>query len=383
MSRRRLLVPVFIVAWVLVPLLSTAYAATPACSKFEVGSKKWQDCVENVASGGSDKSDNQKGGNEGDTNDTTNDGDTSDGSACSQFDVGSDKWQECITNSFNGVGGGIKGQPGTACSEFNVGSKEWRDCIEGAATGGGLMPWIIVIPLGVMVLGMMFMFARQARRARNFESGTGSQVGSTAGSWLIFMAFIEGSMGVGSAVAESRAAGSFGGYGIAAVVLLGVAVIMLIAGVIITIKARAKRQIEETGSPGRATVVRLSQTGTYINENPVFFFELDVNVPGIPQYRTTQRSTVPMYLVQGIGPGAVFPVKVNTSNPTELVIDWSGVSAVRTGDQSGWGGATPGAPATPTAPMGAPPTGQTPFPGSTGTPGTPFPGASGTPEQPS
>ena len=361
MRRPRFLVVALLLTWVAALLMASgARAATPACSKFEVGSKKWQDCVADVASGGSSSDKGHKKNDEGDTTDDS--GDT--GTGCSKFDTGSQKWQDCIADQFSGGGVPNNSKPGTACSEFNVGTKEWQDCIHSAATGGGLMPWIVVIPLGVMMLGMAVMFARQSRRARNFESFSGAQVGSTAGSWLIFMGFIELASGIGFAVAESRASGSFGGYGMAAVAILGVGALMLIIGIVLTIKARGKRQIEETGSPGRATVVRLSQTGTYINENPVFFFELDVNVPGIPQYRTTQKFTVPMYLVQGIGPGAVLPVKVNTSNPQELVVDWSGVSAVRAADPTGQAAPGTGFPVTPGTQTGFPggPGAQSPFP---------------------
>ena len=224
------------------------------------------------------------------------------------------------------------------------------------------MPWIVIIPLGVMVLGMIFMFSRQAMRARRMEGFSSARIGSGAGGWLIFMAFIEGSMGVGMAVAESRADGSGGGYFMAAVALIGVAVIMLIIGIVVSIKARKKRKIETGGTPGQATVVNLSQTSTYINENPQFIFELDVNVPGMAQFRTQTTATVPMYMVQGVGPGAVLPVRVDPANPNELVIDWSGVSLNRA--------ATPTWPATPgpTSPFGPSTPGPT-TPGPT-TPGT-------------
>jgi hypothetical protein len=184
------------------------------------------------------------------------------------------------------------------------------------------------------------MFTRQAMRARRGEAFSSARIGSGAGGWLIFMAFVEGSMGVGMAVAEARADGSGGGYFMAAVTLIAVAVIMLIIGVIVSIRARKKRKIETGGTPGQATVVNLSQTGTYINQNPQFIFELDVNVPGMGQYRAQTTATVPMYIVQAVGPGAVLPVKVDPADPKELVIDWSGVSLNRAATPA-WG-ATPG-----------------------------------------
>jgi uncharacterized membrane protein len=350
-SPRRFLLLLAVVALVVLPVLPSG-ATTVACEKFEVGSDKWQQCLEDTVNDAFDNSDKDKGkgGGGGQKDDDTGGG--TGGDECSAFDVGSAKWSECIQDRF--TGNLPKGPEGAACSEFSVGSDEWTECIEGAATGGGLMPWIVIIPLGVMVLGMIFMFARQASRARRMEGFSSARIGSGAGGWLIFMAFIEGSMGVGMAVAESRASGSGGGYFIAAVTLIGVAVLMLIIGIVVSIKSRKKRKIEVSGSPGQATVLNLSQTGTYINENPQFMFELDVNVPGMAQFRTTQRATVPMYLVQAVGPGAVLPVKVDPSDPSEVVIDWSGVTLNRAATPA-WG--TPAA----TTPLGTVTPGSTPF----------------------
>jgi hypothetical protein len=344
----------------LTTLIFPARAKTVACEKFEVGSDKWQQCLEDTVNDAFDNSDKDKGGggkNGGDTGDTGAD-------ECSGFEVGSAKWQDCIQDRF--TGNLPKGPEGATCSQHPVGSKAWTECIEGAATGGGLMPWIVVIPLGVMVLGMIFMFTRQAMRARRGEAFSSGRIGTGAGGWLIFMAFIEGSVGVGMAVAEARADGSGGGFSMAAYALLGVAVLLLIIGIVVMVKGRKKRAIEMGGTPGQATVVSLSQTGTYINDNPQFYFELDVNVPGMAQYRANTRVTVPMYLVQAVGPGAVLPVKVDPSDPSELVIDWSGVTLNRA--------ATPAWPASqaPTA-FGATPPGATPF--GTAAPGAAAPGA--------
>jgi hypothetical protein len=197
----------------------------------------------------------------------------------------------------------------------------------------------------------------RARRGEAFSSG---RIGTGAGGWLIFMAFVEGSMGVGMAIAEARADGSGGGYFMAAVVLIGIAVLFLIIGTIVAVKGRKKRRIETGGTPGQATVLSLSQTGTYINENPQFYFDLDVNVPGMAQFRTNTRVTVPMYLVQAVGPGAVLPVRVDPANPSDLVIDWSGVSLNRA--------ATPAWPAQPGTPGAA---GTAGAPGTTGPAGAP------------
>jgi hypothetical protein len=355
MPRRR--VPLSLVAAVALVVLPAipAGATLAACEKFEVGSAKWQKCLEDRVSEPFENDNDGKGGGKKDKGGAGDGSETEEG--CGRFDVGTTEWQECLTQN---IGNLPRGQEGATCSEHPVGSEEWTDCIEGAATGGGLMPWIVIIPLGVMVLGMIFMFSRQAMRARRGEGFSSARIGSGAGGWLIFMAFVEGSMGVGMAVAESRADGSGGGYFIAAVTLIGVAVLMLIIGIVVSIKSRKKRKIETGGTPGQATVVNLSQTGTYINQNPQFIFELDVNVPGMAQFRTQTRATVPMYIVQAVGPGAVLPVKVDPANPSDLVIDWSGVSLNRAATPA-WGATgptafptTPGATTFPTTPPTTP-----------------------------
>jgi hypothetical protein len=378
-GRRSLLALTAAVALVVLPALP-AGATLTACEKFEVGTPKWQKCLEDTVNDAFEDNDSgDKGG--GGKKDTGGEqgGGTEEG--CGRFEVGTSEWQECLLED---VGNLPQGPAGATCSEHPVGSKAWTDCIEGAATGGGLMPWIVIIPLGVMLVGMAVMFTRQAMRARRGEAFSSARIGSGAGGWLIFMAFVEGSMGVGMAVAEARADGSGGGYFMASVVLIGVAVLMLIIGIIVSIRARKKRKIETGGTPGQATVINLSQTGTYINQNPQFIFELDVNVPGMAQYRTQTTATVPMYIVQAVGPGAVLPVKVDPSDPSELVIDWSGVSLNRAATPA-WG-ATPGTPTpgmptpgTPTPGMQAPGTTNFPTtPGSTNLPTTPPPTTPGT-----
>ena len=295
-------------------LLFAGRADAQVCQEFEVGSQEWQQCVEDEASGGTDD-----GGNKG-------------GDKAGEKDKGGEQGGGEQGGGEQGGGGGgfeIKGPEGTACSEFSVGSKEWTDCIEGAATGGGLMPWIVIIPLGVMMIGMAIMFALQARRNRNFESFSSASIGSTAGGWLIFMGFIMGAMGVGSMIADSRADGPAGGYAIAGYTMLGVAVLCLLAGFVTMAKSRGKRRIETSGLSGQAKVMRVSQTSTYINDNPVLMFDLEVEAPGMAPYRTTAKATVPMYMTQRVGPGASIPVKVDPSKPNDVVIDWGTMSSVQ------------------------------------------------------
>jgi hypothetical protein len=162
--RRPLLALVAIVAFVVLPV----HPAHAACEQFEVGSAKWQKCLEDTVTDAFEDGDKggAKGGAKGGGKDKGGDQGGSTEEGCGRFEVGTTEWQECLRSQVD-----LPTAPeGATCSEHPVGSKAWTDCIESAATGGGLMPWIVVIPLGVMVLGMIFMFTRQAMRARRGEA---------------------------------------------------------------------------------------------------------------------------------------------------------------------------------------------------------------------
>jgi hypothetical protein len=245
---------------------------------------------------------------------------------CDQFETGSPRWQRCVQNQAtgggqNGVGNDRDSKTGVACSDFSVGSREWTECVEGAATGGGLMPWIVVVPLGVMVLGMAFMFARAFARPKT-QGYSGSAVGSSASSWLIFVGLIELASGIGALVADQRVSGPRGGYFTAGIALVGTAVILILIGIVLRIAAGKKRRIEQSGTPGEARVVSVGQTGMLINNNPVIEFDLEVTLPGMAPYRTTTRSTVPMIALPRVMPGARLPIKADPTEPSKIVIDW-------------------------------------------------------------
>ncbi|MFN2588241.1 MAG: hypothetical protein ABR613_09000 [Actinomycetota bacterium] len=207
------------------------------------------------------------------------------------------------------------------CDQFRVGTKAWTDCVHDSATGGGLMPWIVVIPLGVMVVGMFIGFARQfsdAGRRRAQEHG----VAGSAGSWLIFVAFIELAIGIGSVVAARRAPGIGGGYDISAVVLLGVGILLFVIGVFLKVRGRRRARIYNTGIPGEAVIRAVHETGTMVNNQPMYAFDLDVTGSGFAPTSTRHREVVPLWFASRVGPDARVPVKVDPSNPSRMIFDW-------------------------------------------------------------
>jgi hypothetical protein len=300
---------VFVIVLTSVWVLS-ATASAAVCEQFEVGSQKWQSCVEDAAGGG--------GGQPAD------EGKESGGGG-------------------GGAGGGgiedfeIKGPEGTACSEFNVGSPRWTDCIEGAATGGGLMPWIVIVPLGVMLVGMAIIFAFQFRGGRGSSVAAG-RAGSTAAVWLLFIGVIQIAMGAGAAVAESRADGSSGGYFIAAATMLSIGAIMLVIGIVLAVRSKKTRRVIESGITGTGTLVSVDETGVRVNDQPMLMFHLDIEAPGLPPYRATSRATVPFLAMSSLTQGMKLPVKIDPENQQKVFIDWDDWTMSRMAP----GGAVPG-----------------------------------------
>ncbi|MDQ4125098.1 MAG: hypothetical protein M3134_05805 [Actinomycetota bacterium] len=207
------------------------------------------------------------------------------------------------------------------CEQFQVGTRKWNDCIHDQATGGGLMPWIVVIPLGVMVLGMMIGFARQFSGAGR-ERARAHGAAGTAGTWLIFVSLIELSIGVGSLIAARKAPGEGGGYDISATVLLGVGILLFVIGFYLKIRGWRRARIYHSGVPGEAIVKAIHETGTMVNNQPMYGFDLEVTGQGFAPVSTRHREVVPFWYLNRIGPQSRVPVKVDPSNPTRVIFDW-------------------------------------------------------------
>lgn len=143
--------------------------------------------------------------------------------------------------------------------------------------------------------------------------------------------------------------------------------------------AARRRVVMQTGLDGTATVTALSDTGITVNENPMANIQFLVQIPGRAPYPVNKRMTLPRLMVGRLAPGVTIPVKVDPTDPEELVIDWSMPNVMPGGFGSLMGMAydaagiprAPGAAGVPGTPMA----GGFPAPGAPG--GFPAPGAPG------
>lgn len=80
-------------------------------------------------------------------------------------------------------------------------------------------------------------------------------------------------------------------------------------------------EIVSIGKPATGRVVRLIDTGTTINNDPVVEFVLEVTPPDGKPYEARTKGLVSRLDIPAVQPGRVFPVKYDPSDPTRVVLD--------------------------------------------------------------
>jgi hypothetical protein len=76
------------------------------------------------------------------------------------------------------------------------------------------------------------------------------------------------------------------------------------------------QELMQSGTQGEATILSLQDTGMRINDNPRVTVLLEVNVAMRPPYQVTKTMTLPMIRMSQVQVGAVVPVMVDLSDPT-------------------------------------------------------------------
>jgi hypothetical protein len=75
-----------------------------------------------------------------------------------------------------------------------------------------------------------------------------------------------------------------------------------------------------TGLQGSATVNAIGETGMLVNNAPVCELDLTVTVPGREPYDVKHRQLIAHTAIPRFQPGATFPVRVDQSDPSKIVI---------------------------------------------------------------
>ena len=108
-------------------------------------------------------------------------------------------------------------------------------------------------------------------------------------------------------------------------------IIPIVLGVVITIVALiwARRfmgkmmgaDLKASGEPAQATIIRIWDTGSSINDNPVVGFLLEVRPQNQSPYQAETKSLIPRISVSQFQPGAIVPVKIDPQNKARVALD--------------------------------------------------------------
>ena len=79
-------------------------------------------------------------------------------------------------------------------------------------------------------------------------------------------------------------------------------------------------QIRAIGSPAKATVVAIWETGTRVNHNPVVGFDVEVHAEGRPAWRAKTKALVSILAIPRIQPGAMLDVFYDPADPSRVAI---------------------------------------------------------------
>lgn len=105
-------------------------------------------------------------------------------------------------------------------------------------------------------------------------------------------------------------------WGMAGMFTISTAGILLWA----TISNRRRDEIERTWHDAEAEILQVTQTGTYINNQPRLKFILRVQSPMHGEQEVVHKQVIPLTSLAQFGKGMRIAVKVNPDNPKSIML---------------------------------------------------------------
>jgi hypothetical protein len=81
------------------------------------------------------------------------------------------------------------------------------------------------------------------------------------------------------------------------------------------------RELQQTGEPGTALVLRIDDTGMTLNDDPVALLRLEVHPRQGDAYEATAKVLIPRLHVPQFQPGATVPVRVDPRDKMRVAVD--------------------------------------------------------------
>jgi hypothetical protein len=123
------------------------------------------------------------------------------------------------------------------------------------------------------------------------------------------------------------------GNNIGIIIALSVALpiaIILIVFIPILRRSMRSRQLLNTGMSANGTIVKVWQTGLYVNEQPEIGMTIQVMPPDRPPFQAEARKIVPMIQLAQVQPGQMVEVKYDPNDTSKVAL-----SAILSGGMSG------------------------------------------------
>jgi hypothetical protein len=108
---------------------------------------------------------------------------------------------------------------------------------------------------------------------------------------------------------------------------VGVSVVLGIIYVVMFLRAERADEMKQTGTPGQAQILELTQTGVYVNNQPRVTLRLAIQAPGVAPFEDTKTHTVPLVALGRLTAGTPLAVYLDPQKPRDYVIDWFGAPA--------------------------------------------------------
>ena len=105
---------------------------------------------------------------------------------------------------------------------------------------------------------------------------------------------------------------------------VGVSLLLVVIYTVVGRRAKAAQRLRQEGIPGRATILEMTQTGTYVNEQPLVKFRLRVEGTGVQAYEVEKRVVVPLIALGTLTSGRPLTVYIDREDHSKFTIDWSG-----------------------------------------------------------
>jgi len=81
-----------------------------------------------------------------------------------------------------------------------------------------------------------------------------------------------------------------------------------------------RARIEQTWLDASAEILEVSETGTYINNQPKLRFRLLVNSPVVPPYEVVHKQVIPLTAIAQYSKGSTITLKVNPEKPMNILL---------------------------------------------------------------